>query len=104
MADHKTVWLYIYEERHDYDGPAFLVFAKEQDAYTHAAEVIKGIAENERTAFDWTPDATNPQELDEILLHINQGKFKDAVALWEGYQHEYDHDEKVEVLGVKFFE
>jgi ABC-type nitrate/sulfonate/bicarbonate transport system substrate-binding protein len=104
MADQRTVWLYIYQERHDSEGPAFLVFAKEQDAYAHAVDVIRGLAAAERTAYDWQEDDPNPDELDEILKDIAEGRLKDAVMGWEGYQEEHDHDEKVEVMSVQFFE
>lgn len=101
MADQKSIWLYIYEERHDYEGPAFIAFAKKQEAYAHAADVIRGIAENERTRYVWTEEDTNLQELDEILLYINKGELENALSAWDHYQNEYDHDEKVDVREIQ---
>jgi hypothetical protein len=104
MADRKSVWLYIYAERNDFDGPAFLVYAKKADAYAHAAQTIKGIAEPERTRYDWEEDDTNLDELAEILQTIAEGKHEDALALWDHYSQEYDHDERVDVQEVQYFE
>jgi len=101
MADQKPIWLYIYEERHDYDGPAFIAFSKKEAAYAHAADVIKRIALDERTRYAWEPDDTNLEELDEILLYINKGEFENALGAWDHYQGEYDHDEKVDVREIQ---
>lgn len=103
MADQKTVWLYIFTDKNDYDGPAFIAFAKKEDALAHAADVIKGIAVPEQTRYEWRDGDPNPEELAEIVKAVTEGRHEDAISLWGDYSSEYDTDETVTVQSIQFF-
>ncbi len=94
----KTVWIYIYSDENDSDGPVFLVFTKKDAALAHAAESIKGIAQAELGGFEWQEDDENPEKLNEILKSVEDKRNDDALAEWEDYRSEYGHRESVSVI------
>ena len=107
MADRKRVWLYIYEEKNremSDAGPAFLVFAKKDEALKQAADVVKDLAAAEKSNFGWEADDPQPELLDEIVAMVGRKDLENAIDAWEEYRSEYDADGSVTVLEVDFFE
>lgn len=74
---------------------ATVAYDNRGEAVQAAIDFIKRQAQEELERFEWEPDDPAPEDLKQILGHIEQGRTVDAIVEWLEYQGDYNPDETI---------